>query len=48
MWKGVVAVIFAVLVVAGGLLAFLKSAREPLPKGLPKPLTDKDDEEWKA
>ncbi len=48
MWKAVLAVGFAVLVVLGGLLAFRNAARQALPKVLPKPLTDKDDEEWKA
>ena len=47
MWKAVLAVTIAVLVILGGLLAFRNSARQGLPKVLPKPLTDQDDEEWK-
>lgn len=48
MWKAVLAVAFAVLVLLGGLLAFRNAARQGLPKVLPKPLTDKDDEKWNA
>ena len=33
---------------AGGLLAFLRNAKQDLPKNLPPPLKDEPDDDWGA
>lgn len=45
MWQGIVIFIVIVLFVIGGLLAFWRNAKSPLPKNLPPPLKDDDENE---
>lgn len=45
MSKGLIAFGLIILFVLGGLLAFRSNARLPLPKNLPPPLQDEDDED---
>jgi hypothetical protein len=41
---GLIAFLLIVAFIAGGLLAFRRDANRPLPKNLPPPLKDEDDE----
>lgn len=45
MWQGVVIFLMVALFIAGGLIAFWRSAHSSLPKNLPPPLKDEDEEE---
>jgi hypothetical protein len=40
--------LLAVALMAGGLLAFLRNARQDLPKNLPPPLKDEPEDDWGA
>jgi len=40
--------LLAIALMAGGLLAFLRNARQDLPKNLPPPLKDEPDDDWGA
>jgi hypothetical protein len=44
---GLLIFLMAVALLAGGLVAFLRNARQDLPKNLPPPLEDEPDE-WDA
>ncbi len=48
MRPAIVIFILAVLFMAGGLLAFLRNARQDLPKNLPPPLKDDPEDDWGA
>lgn len=43
MWTGIIIFGLVVIFMAGGLLAFRANARLPLPKNLPPPLPDKEE-----
>ncbi len=45
MSKGLIALGLIILFMLGGLLAFWRNAKLPLPKNLPPPLPDDDDED---
>lgn len=45
MSKGLIAFGLIILFTLGGLLAFRSNARLPLPKNLPPPLTDDDEDD---
>jgi hypothetical protein len=45
MSKGLIAFALIVVFMLGGLLAFRSNARLPLPKNLPPPLKDENDED---
>ena len=45
MRTGILIFIFIVLFIAGGLIAFWRNAKAPLPKNLPPPLKDEDEED---
>lgn len=45
MWQGVVIFGMVVLFIAGGLIAFWRSAHSALPKNLPPPLKDDDEQD---
>ena len=47
MQTAIVIFLLAVALMAGGLLAFLRNARQDLPKNLPPPLKDEPDE-WES
>ena len=48
MQTAIVIFLLAVALMAGGLLAFLRNARQDLPKNLPPPLKDEPDDDWGA
>lgn len=48
MKPAIIIFLLAIALMAGGLLAFLRNARQDLPKNLPPPLKDEPDDDWGA
>lgn len=46
MRSAIIIFLLAVALMAGGLLAFLRNARQDLPKNLPPPLKDDPEDDW--